>query len=62
MNSAPQKEQRSPKWTVLPKMNIWRKKNLENGRFRNENVNKIGQKNLWLDICVEKGLWAKKSA
>ena len=36
---------------------------LENGRFRTKNVIKIDpQKKLWLDIYVEKRVWAKKSA
>ena len=30
-------------------MNIW-KKPLENGNFRTENVNKVGQKNDWIDV------------
>ena len=43
-------------------MNIW-KKPLENGSFRTQNVNKIGQKNYCeIDKYVGKVFWAKKSA
>ena len=43
-------------------MNIW-KKPLENGSFRTQNVNKIGQKNYCeIDKYVGKVFWAIKSA
>ena len=43
-------------------MNIW-KKPLENGSFRTQNVNKIGQKNYCeIDKYVGKVFWANKSA
>ena len=53
--------ERSPKW-ALPQMNIW-KIPLENGRFRTQNMNKIGQKSYCeIDQYVGKVFWAKKSA
>ena len=58
--------ERSPK-RALPQTgappNEHKKNALENGRFRTQKVNKIDpQKKLWLDIYVEKRVWAKKSA
>ena len=51
MNAPP--NERSPKWTC-------KKKPLENGRFRTQNVNKIGQKNYCeIDKYVGKVFWAK---
>ena len=62
MNSAPQNEQLLflPSYWLLPKMSApqnehLKKKPLENGNICTKNMNKIGQKKLWLDRYVGKG-------
>ena len=48
----------SPKW-ALPTMNIWKKPS-ENGRFRTQNVNKIGQKNCVIRYLCWEGILGEK--
>ena len=57
--------ERSPK-RALPQTsappNEHKKIALENGRFCTQNEQNWPKKKLWLDIYVEKQVWAKKSA